>query len=112
MAPSRSILSQSMKAACAAIMKEGRAARRNGTFKTSRGTTIQMQTAVALCERFLGKIVVESRHRKCQFLELTEVGRMVALHVIAAQAAPTDIDAWQDPGENYPADDTDREAVS
>lgn len=101
-----------MKAACAAIMKEGRAAREAGKFKTARGTTIKLQTAVALCERFLGKLVVESRHRKFQFLELTEVGRMVALHVIAERAPPLDIDAWQDDGEMYPKDETDREAVS
>ena len=93
-------------------MNEGRAEKCDvGKFKTRAGTVIRIQTVVALCGRYLGKIVVESRHRRKQFFELTEVGRMVALHVIAEAVKPADPDSWQDDGQVY-ANDLDREAAS
>ena len=71
-------LTPAMKRALRILYVEGRAIQETKFWRTAKRTGIPLETVIALYDRYLVMIVYESRHRRRQTAELTEIGRLVA----------------------------------
>lgn len=74
----RDTLSDSLKRALVIILEDGQIIKQAGLWRGSSGRAVPLQTVLALFDRYLIKIVVESRHRRRHAAKLTDVGEYAA----------------------------------
>lgn len=74
----RSDLTPSLKRALTILLEEGSAIRDHDYWRTPSGRKLYIVTIEALYDRYLVKIVVESRHRRRHTAMLTDVGEYAA----------------------------------
>lgn len=81
-------LTATFKRALMILLEDKSAAKQGHYWEGPSARKIFMPTIVALFDRYLIKIVVESRHRKRQTAMLTDIGRYAALQIQREFAMP------------------------
>lgn len=70
-----------LKCALVILLEDGEAIKQTSYWAGSSGRKVNLSTIVALYDRYLIKIVTESRHRKRQTARLTDVGDYAAKEI-------------------------------